>query len=151
MTQAPGIVGQNALLAAFFVREGQYAIDAASIQEVIRFGALTPVRHAPAEVAGIMNLRGKIVTVLDLGLQLGLGRIESAASARVLIVENHGEFIGLLVDRAEEVVPVEAGHWEPLPVNIPPAQARYFLGVCRPVGRVLTVLDTARILMEDVR
>jgi len=151
MTQALEIVGQNALLTAFFVREGHYAIDAASIQEVIRCGSLTPVRHAPVEVAGIMNLRGKIVTVLDLGLQLGLGRMDPDAAARVLIVESRGEFIGLLVDRAEEVIPVEADQWEPLPANIPAAQARYFLGVCRPGDRVLTVLDTARILTEDAR
>jgi purine-binding chemotaxis protein CheW len=151
MTEAQHIIGQNALLAAFFVREGHYAIDATSIQEVIRFGSLTPVRHAPAEVAGIMNLRGKIVTVLDLGLQLGLGGIDPGPSARVLIVENGGEFIGLLVDRAEDVVSVEAHQWGPLPANTPAAQARYFLGVCRPAGRVLTVLDTARIVMEDVR
>src|ERR1039457_7188617 len=70
----PG-AGQTVLLATFFVRDALCALDAAGIQEVIRLGPLTPVRHAPPDVAGILNLRGKIVTILDLGLRLGFPKI----------------------------------------------------------------------------
>ena len=56
---------QTVLLATFFVRDALCALDAAGIQEVIRLGALTPVRHAPAEVTGILNLRGKIVALVE--------------------------------------------------------------------------------------
>ena len=70
----PG-TGQTVLLATFFVRDALCALDAAGIQEVIRLGPLTPVRHAPPDVAGILNLRGKIVTILDLGLRLGFPKI----------------------------------------------------------------------------
>ena len=133
------------------MRDGHYAIDAASIQEVIRLGPLTVVERAPAEVAGIMNLRGKIVTLLDLGMKLGYGKVVAVPKTSVLIVESGGEFIGLLVDRVEEVLSVEAGQWEPLPANTPAAQARYFHAVCRQAGRVLTVLDTERVLSEEGR
>ena len=99
--------GQTVLLATFFVREALCALDAAGIQEVIRLGPLTPVRHAPPEVAGIVNLRGKIVTILDLGLRLGLRRMVPSGDSRIFIIEDRNEFIGLLVDRVDEVVEVE--------------------------------------------
>jgi purine-binding chemotaxis protein CheW len=54
---------QTVLLATFFVRNALCALDASVVQEVIRPGSVTPVRHAPAEVCGVINLRGKIVTL----------------------------------------------------------------------------------------
>ncbi len=64
--------GQTVLLATFFVRGALCALDATEVQEVIRLGPVTPVRYAPEAVLGIVNLRGKIVTIVDLGLRLGL-------------------------------------------------------------------------------
>jgi purine-binding chemotaxis protein CheW len=139
---------QETLFAAFSVREGHYALDAAGIQEVIRLGPLTRVRHAPAEVAGIMNLRGKIVTVVDLGLRLGLPKALYGNDSRILIVESRGEFIGLLVDQVDDVMEVEPGDWEPLPANLSSGQARFFQGVCRDKGRVISILDADRILTQ---
>ncbi len=65
---------ETVLLATFFVRDALCALDAAGVQEVIRLGPVTPVRHAPEEVLGILNLRGKIVTIVDLGLRLGFSQ-----------------------------------------------------------------------------
>src|ERR1035441_4152417 len=91
----PG-AGQTVLLATFFVRDALCALDAAGIQEVIRLGPLTPVRHAPPAVAGIVNLRGKIVTILDLGLRLGFAKAVATGESRIFIIEDRGEFVGLL-------------------------------------------------------
>ena len=60
------------LLATFYVRDALCALDAAGVQEVIRLTSVTPVRQASPEIAGVINLRGKIVTLLDTGLILGL-------------------------------------------------------------------------------
>lgn len=139
---------QATLFAAFSVRDGHYALDAAGIQEVIRLGPLTKVRHAPAEVAGVMNLRGKIVTVVDLGLRLGLPKAVYGNDSRVMILENRGEFIGLLVDQVDDVMEVEPGEWEPLPANLSAGQARFFQGVCRDKGRIISILDADRILTQ---
>jgi len=143
--------GKTALLAAFFVREVMCALDAAGIQEVIRLGPLTPVRHAPAEVAGILNLRGRIVTVLDLGLRLGYPPAVPTGETRIFIVEDGNEFIGLLVDRVDEVVEVESGGWQRPPANTPPGQEGFFQGVCRMGDRVIGVLDPARICASRVQ
>ena len=140
--------GQTVLLATFFVREALCGLDATGIQEVIRVGPLTPVRHAPPEVAGIVNLRGKIVTILDLGLRLGFAKAVVSGDSRIFIIEDRSEFIGLLVDRVDEVVEVEPGQWRQPPANVNAAQSRFFKGVCSARGRVITLLDSGQVLAE---
>jgi purine-binding chemotaxis protein CheW len=134
------------LLATFFVRGALCGLDAVRIQEVIRPAALTPVRRAPPEVAGIVNLRGRIVTILDLGLKLGFPPAVAGPASRILVIEDRGEFIGLLVDRVEEVAEVEPEHWQAPPANVPREQARFFRAVCRVGDRVATVLEEREIL-----
>ncbi len=136
------------LLATFLVRDALCALDAAGIQEVIRLGPLTPVRHASASIAGIVNLRGKIVTVIDLGLRLGLPATVRGPESRIFIVEDGNEFIGLLVDRVDEVVEADSENLQPPPANISHGQARFLKGVCRAGNRVVTLLDSSSVLSE---
>src|ERR1700729_1853297 len=103
---------QTVLLATFFVRDALCALDAAGVQEVIRVDSVTRVRHAPDEVAGVMNLRGKIVTLLDLGMILGFGKSVVTRESRVFIIEDRNEFLGVLVDRVGEVIEVVRGREE---------------------------------------
>jgi len=140
--------GQSVLFATFFVRDSLCALGAAGIQEVIRLGPLTPVRNAPPAVAGISNLRGKIVTVLDLGLRLGFPKTVSGGESRIFIMEDASEFIGLLVDRVDEVVETDPERLQPPPANISSSQAKFVKGICRAGSRVITVLDTAQVLGE---
>ena len=140
---------QVLLLATFFVRDALFGLDASGVQEVIRVESVTSVRHAPAEVAGVMNLRGKIVTLLDLGVILGIGRTAITRESRVFIMEDRNEFLGLLVDRVSEVLEVDHGQEDALPVNISAAQARFFQGICREGGRVIAVLNLKEVLNEN--
>ncbi len=147
-TTSESQAGQTVLLVTFVVRDALCALDASSVQEVIRLGPLTPVCYAPPEVVGIINLRGRIVTIVDLGLRLGFPKTSAGPDSRIFILEDRNEFIGLLVDRVDEVVEVESGDWQPPPVNVDWGQARFFKGVCRARGRVITLLDAPRILAE---
>ncbi len=146
-TTTPG--GQTILLATFFVRDALCALDATEVQEVIRLGPVTRVLHAPDEVLGVVNLRGKIVTIIDLGLRIGFPRAVAGPDTRIFIVEDENEFIGLLVDRMDEVVEVERDQWQPTPANVHGAQARFFKGVCRRRDRVITLLDAPQILKAE--
>jgi purine-binding chemotaxis protein CheW len=139
---------QTILLATFFLRDALCALDAAGIQEVIRVGPITPVRHAPASVAGIVNLRGRIVTVLDLGLRLGLPKAVPGPDSRIFIMEDGNEFIGLLVDRVDEVVERDPKLLQSPPANLSAGQARFLKGICRAGNQVITVLDAAVIIGE---
>jgi purine-binding chemotaxis protein CheW len=137
------------LLATFFVGKTLCALDASGVQEVLRVGSVTRVRHAPDQVAGVINLRGKIVTLLDLGMLLGFGKSVVTRESRIFIVEDRLEFIGVLVDRVADVVEVEMGQQEALPINMPAAQARFFQGVCRAGGRVIALLNSREVLNES--
>ena len=141
--------GENLLLATFYVRESLFGLDAAGVQEVIRLSAVTRVRNAPAEVAGIVNLRGRIVTIIDIGLKLGFAPVETGPESRVFIVEDRSEFIGFLVDRGAEVVEVPNDEWQAPPANVPAQQSRHLKGVCRAGGKVIALLDAARILAAE--
>lgn len=142
--------GQTDLLATFYVRDALCALDAASVQEVIRVGSTTPVPYAPQEVVGIFNLRGRIVTIVDIGQLLGFAAAAPGPDSRIFIVEDRNEFVGLLVDRVDEVVEVERGQWQAPPANVNWGQGRFFKGVCRANGRVITMLDGGQLLSEDV-
>jgi len=139
----------TALLATFFVRDELCALNASGVQEVIRVESVTPVRHAPDSVAGVMNLRGKIVTLLDLGVILGFGKSVVTRESRVFIIEDRNEFIGVLVDSAGEVIEVAPEQEESLPINIRATQSRFFQGVCRAGGHVIALLNPGEILNEN--
>jgi purine-binding chemotaxis protein CheW len=139
----------EALLATFFIRDTHCALDAGGVQEVIRLGAVTAVRNAPKEVLGIINLRGRIVTVLDVGLKLGFARVPIGPDGRIFVIEDRNEFIGLLVDRVGEVVEIEGARLEAPPANVSPAHSRFFRGVYRVNGKIITQMDVNQLLAES--
>ena len=102
-------------------------------------------------MAGILNLRGKIVTILDLGLRLGFSQVVPSGDSRIFIIEDRNEFVGLLVDRVDEVVEVERDRWQAPPANVRGMQGRFFQGVYRAGGRAITVLDPSPILAEGIQ
>ncbi|MGD0546737.1 MAG: chemotaxis protein CheW [Terracidiphilus sp.] len=142
------------LLTATFQLGGDdcvFGIDATLIQEVAMVGELTPVRHAPEYVAGIRNLRGRIITVIDLSMRLGLGFVGIGPESRILIADWKGEPVGLLVDRVADAIEVKAGALEPAPPNLHGVQMQKLLGVFRSGERLAALLDLAAVLGADDR
>ena len=139
-----------ALITTFALRDTCCAIDALQVQEVIKLGHVTPVRHAPADVVGIVNLRGRIVSVLDLGMKLALPPIVPAPGNRVLIVEDRGETVGLLVDAVSDVVELDGTALEPPPPNLCGIQGDVITGVTSEAGQLVALLDLGRTLGDQV-
>ena len=137
---------QNLLAATFMLGQATFGVDTAQIQEVVRLGNLTPVHHAPAYVVGIRNLRGRIVTVIDLPTRLDLGRVAVGPESRILIVEGQGEPIGLLVDQVADTIDVNPADIQPAPSNVNGVQSRQLRGVCRHGARLVALLDLTAIL-----
>lgn len=143
----PALRSQEKLLAAtFLLGQAAFGVDTAQIQEVVRVGDLTPVHRAPDYVVGIRNLRGRIVTVLDLRTRLELGRITTSPDSRVLIVEAQGEPVGLLVDQVADTIEISPADIQPAPSNVNGVQSRHLLGVCRHGTRLVALLDLAAVL-----
>ncbi len=107
---------------------------------------LTRVPLAPTEVAGVLNLRGRIVTLIDLRRLLGLGERGRDEAAMAVGVDMRGESYGLLIDSVGEVLKLDDAGREPPPVNLEPALARVCAGIHRLDGQLLVVLDVDRVL-----
>ncbi len=137
---------QEMLAATFRLGQAVFGVNTAYIQEVVRVGDITPVRHAPGYVVGIRNLRGRIVTIMDLRSRLELGRVEPSPENRILIAEGQGEPIGLLVDQVEDTVTIRGADIQPAPPNVHGIQGRNLLGVCRGGGRLVALLDLTTVL-----
>ena len=116
------------------------------VQDVFIPERLTKVPLAPPEIAGVLNLRGRIVTLIDLGLRLGLVREDNGGPAMAIGVEMHGESYGLLIDSVGEVLKLDSAALERNPINLYPLLASVSTGIFRLDGQLLLVIDVDRIL-----
>lgn len=137
------------LVATFHLCEGLFGVGAGQVQEVVRMGDLTPVHRAPRYVVGIRNLRGRIVTVIDLAVRLGLGAVDARPQNRILIVESHGEPVGLLVESVADTIAVDQGEVVPPPPNVNGVQSQYLSGVIRSGERLVALLALDAVLLPD--
>ena len=146
MEHSAAIDEQQMLLATFFLGDAAFGLDAEQVQEVVRIADITPVHHAPGFVVGVMNLRGRIATVIDLATRLQLGATDVGSNSRILIIEWRGEQIGLLVDRVADAALIDRASIKPAPENVSSVQGRQFKGVCHVDGTLIAVLDTEAVL-----
>lgn len=116
------------------------------VQDVFVPERLTRVPLAPPEVAGVLNLRGRIVTLIDMRRSLGLEADKVEGQPMAIGVERAGESYGLLIDSVGEVLKLDDATREPNPVNLDPRLARVSLGIHRLEGQLLMVVDVDRVL-----
>jgi purine-binding chemotaxis protein CheW len=116
------------------------------VQDVFMPERLTRVPLAPPEIAGVLNLRGRIVTLVDMRCRLGLGQREDDGSPMAIGVESRAESYGLLIDSVGEVLKLDDAKREPNPINLDPRLARVSAGIHRLDGQLLIVVDVDRVL-----
>ena len=134
----------------FQLASGSYALDIASVQEIIRLPTLTQVPQALPYVVGITNLRGTIVPVLDLRQRCGLPAAEPTAATRVVVVQLGSHSLGLIVDSVDEVTIIPAGAVEPVAAIVQESRERQLLlGVARLEDRLVLLLDLDKIVAQD--
>lgn len=136
-------------LACFYVGSALCGIDINVIQEMNRQMAMTRVPQAVQYVLGIMNLRGRIVTIIDLGRKLGMAPSRRTETSRIIIVNSREENIGFLVDRVSDVVMAKWEDVESTPSNIKGVKGTYFQGVCKTTKDLVAILDVDRVLAEE--
>ena len=136
-------------LATFYVGDSLCGMDILKVQEINKLLEMTEVPLAPDYVKGILNLRGQIVTVIDLGSKLSLAETETSGDTRNIIVNSNGEYIGLLVDRIGDVERTEEEDIEPPPANIGGIQGRFFEGVFKKENSLIGILNVEEILKDD--
>jgi len=132
-------------LCTFYLDKMHLGIDVSRVQEVIRYQALTAVPLAPEGVRGLMNLRGQIVTALDLRQRLGLGSLPMEAAPMNVVVHGGDGLVSLLVDAIDDVVEVDAANLERPPSTLSHRLKSLVSGVFKREGGLLLWLDADRV------
>jgi purine-binding chemotaxis protein CheW len=118
----------------------RYGVDIATVYEIIRHQPIIAVPRAPAFVEGIINLRGRIIPVVDLRARLGLATSDVTKETRIVVAETAGTRVGLIVDGVSEVLIVPAGAIEPTPEVAVGDEATYLRGIAKLGERLIILL-----------
>ncbi len=132
---------------SFEIGSEEYAVDILEVQEIIRMVEITPVPKAPYYVEGVINLRGKVIPIIDLRLRFGLSATERTKETRIVVVDVSRVILGLVVDSVSEVLRVPSNLIEP-PPNGKQGGAEFHKGVGRIDGRLLIMLNLNRLLSQ---
>src|SRR6201995_5004086 len=123
-----------------------FGLPISRVQDVFMPERLTRVPLSSREIAGVLNLRGRIVTVVDMRARLGLPKVDDGKLPMAVGVDLRGESYGLLIDQIGEVLRLSEDSREENPVNLDPRMAKLAGGVHRLDGQLMVVLDVDRVL-----
>jgi purine-binding chemotaxis protein CheW len=138
-------------LATFFLGREEYGVDVRLVQEIIRVSEITQVPRAPEFIKGVINLRGRIIPVVDLKRKLGLGEVEVLRQSRIVVVKIKERLIGLLVDGASQVLKVPVSTIEAAPDEVTEIDATAIRGVAKLTGRLIILMDLNKTLALELR
>lgn len=137
-------------LVGFRIGKETFAVPIGVVHEIVRVPEITAVPDAPSYVEGVINLRGKIVSVVDLRKRFGERDVIASKKNRVLVVEVEGKLVGLVVDAASEVLKVPHSEVEAAPSNLfHDGEENYVTGVGKLNGRLVILVDLTRILGKN--
>jgi purine-binding chemotaxis protein CheW len=121
-----------------------FGVEVLRVQEVLRYQEMTPVPRAADVIEGLINLRGQIVTAIDVRRRLGLRPRESDRTPMNMVIRTDDGAVSLLVDEIGDVLDVDQSAFEQVPENITPGIRDLTTGVYKLKDRLLLILDTAR-------
>jgi purine-binding chemotaxis protein CheW len=133
-------------IVGFQVGHETYGVPITALHEIVRVPEITAVPDAPEYMEGVINLRGKIVSVIDLRKRFGVKETETSRRNRILVVEFNGRLSGLIVDSASEVLKIAATEIEPPPAVLQEGGMSCVTGLGKYKGRLIMLLDTTKLL-----
>jgi len=133
-------------IVGFQVGRETYGVPITSLHEIVRVPEITAVPDAPDYLEGVINLRGKIVSVMDLRKRFGEKNAAVKKNNRILVVEHSGRLAGLIVDSASEVLKIPADSVEPPPAVFQEGGLNCVTGLGKVGGRLVVLLDMSKLL-----
>jgi purine-binding chemotaxis protein CheW len=138
-------------IVGFKVGRETYGVPITSLHEIVRVPEITAVPDAPDYMEGVINLRGKIVSVIDLRKRFGEPQTALNRRNRILVVEHGGRLCGLIVDSASEVIKIPTAEIEPAPATLQEGGLNCVTGLGKYRGRLIVLLDMAKLLEIGAR
>jgi len=135
-------------IVGFRVGTETFGVPITCVHEIVRVPDITSVPDSPEFVEGVINLRGKIVSVVDLRKRFGETQIDPHKKNRVIVVESDGKLVGLIVDAASEVLRIPNADIEPPPAVLQSSESSYVTGVGKYHNRLIILVDLKRVLQR---
>ncbi len=136
-------------LVSFKVAGEEFGVDILKVQEINRMTQITKMPNAPYYVEGIINLRGRVIPVIDLRTKLNLPRIEKNANSRIIIVEINSKVLGFIVDEVSEVLRIPDNITEPPPSLTLNINSDFITSVAKLEDRLIILIDLEKIFSEE--
>ena len=133
-------------LVVFDVAGEHYGVDIAAVESIIKMQTITVVPRAPAFVEGVINLRGKVLPVIDLRKRFGLARESNTRDTRIVVVEMGGTTVGMTVDGVSEVLRINDDAIEPPSPIVTTVESSFIKGIAKVGERLVILLDLSRVL-----
>jgi purine-binding chemotaxis protein CheW len=151
MTSISGTTTENDsfLAVTFYIRETHCGVNTSNVQEVVNPRKVTPVHHSVPYILGLINLRGKIVTIIDLGKKLGFGDTAPTDESRILILSWNNEYIGVLVDKVADVIAIDPSSLSERPSLTGGIPSSFYEGVYREKDSLIGLLDINVVLSPE--
>jgi purine-binding chemotaxis protein CheW len=136
-------------LVSFKIGEEEFGVDILKVQEINRMLEVTRVPNAPEYVDGVINLRGKVIPIIDLRRRFGMPRKDQDKNTRIVVVELSGRTLGFVVDAVSEVLRIPKSVTEPPPPIVAGINAEYITAVGKLEDRLLILLDLEKVLSDS--
>lgn len=133
---------------SFFLGKEEYAIEILKVQEIIGLMPITPVPRMPDYIKGVLNLRGKIVPVMNLRSRFGLKEIEFTEETCIIVVQENQYLMGIIVDKVSEVADIEGSQIEEVPSLGAGKKSEYLSGIGKVKEQVKMVVDVEKVLFD---
>ncbi len=140
---------EQIILVSFIIGDNEYALDISEVQEVVRYQEITPLPKVPDYILGVINLRGKIIPIIDLGKRIGIeSKFED--TRKIIIVKKNNELYGLLVDKVKGVLKVSSEEIEEVRYADVKLSEKYIKGLIRKGDNIIIVLNLDNILSPEI-
>ena len=149
-TELTGNVSTDELqLVSFNISSEEFGVDILKVQEINRMVEITKVPQAPPYVEGVINLRGKVIPIIDLRKRFNLEMKEHDKNTRIVVVDISGNIMGMIVDAVSEVLRLPADTIEPPPELVTGINSEYVKGVAKLEDRLLIFLDLSKVVDSE--
>ncbi len=132
----------------FFLGKEEYAIEILKVQEIIGLMSITPVPNMPSYIRGVLNLRGKIIPVMDLRSRFGLPPVDDTTETCIVVVQEGQYRMGTVVDKVSEVADIDGANIEDVPSFGNAIGSEYLSGIGKHEETVKLLLDVSRVLFD---
>jgi purine-binding chemotaxis protein CheW len=153
-SQEEGRGGHSEKFLTFKLGEETYGVAVLMVKEIIQHQQITHVPQVPAYIKGVLNLRGKVIPVIDMRIKFGLGRDDVDERTCIIVVQVYTEergqvFVGLIVDAVDEVMNIGSEHVEDKPDLGGRVDSQFIKGIAKVEGEVKTLLDIEKIIIGE--